>query len=787
MSEIDPEIVALFREESFERLGQLTTLIDQLRTGTELAPVVDEINRELHTIKGSVKMLGFPRFGTFVHELEALTPMLGDDEGALRGDVLDLFEEAADEVATLVEEVCRDFHDRSPEELLTAIRVVVAGGEPPSKSKGPRLRAPSRRFPKPVSQRLPRAALVKDRPFPSSVFPENVGTLGSESPSLNREIFWSSDTASASPGADPRGAIDPRESGNFFVAQLRQGGALDKLRKSRSSSKRRVPLVDELVRVRSSKLATLDGLVSDLIDSRLRLDDHEAKLRAVLKEAVKDSFLAQQVKPLYQRFREDRRHLDPLVKGFEQLAIDLRLRPLARVFDQSSRIARDLARKEGKRVRIQISGETTELDRVILDSIKDPLAHIMRNVVDHGIELPAQRVEAGKREKGSIELSAFQEGISVVIRIADDGAGVDTERLKAKVSEAQLLTSDQVSRMNHHELVELVFLPGLSTRSEVSEISGRGIGMDVVRRNVEALKGEVHIESVRGEGTTIELRLPLTLLVSRVLLVGVGESEFALPTESLDRTAHVSSESLSSHGGMKVFRSDGRSIPVVSLALLLGMETEEQVEESRSLDLVIVRHKADYLALDVSELIGERSVVIKPLGWPLRGVPGIGGAIVLGSGSVALVLHIPEVIELFRSHAPSMRIRDDRLVSDAPRRHVLVVDDSKVYRGLAGSALEALGYQVTFALDGEDGWKQCLLVKPDLVLSDVEMPRLNGFQLTKRIREDPRTSHLPVIVVSTLSSADAKERGFEAGANGYLVKSEWSDKALGDEIRRFLG
>lgn len=783
MTEFDPELVALFREETHERISRIFVLLGDMRGGDgAIESQIEELNRELHTIKGSVKMLGFHRFGTFVHELENLTPALVND---VSGAVLELFEECADEIAGLTDACVSDGEDRSPRQLLAKLRAALEG-EGPGQGAG----APDG------------AGADSDTARPA--FPDPSAAVGGASHSSS-EIRWPGGKGGSEDEVGERSGIIV-DSGMYDIRAFRKeqdeqdatGGSATKAspeapaRPRRGRSTRRRGGVEELVRVRGSKLASLDTLVSDLIDSRLRLDHHEQSLKEILKEAETDDLPRHVVSALYRQFCEDRRHLNLVAKGLEQLAVDLRLRPIARIFDHVARTGRDLARSSGKKVRIEVSGETTELDRVILDGIRDPLGHIIRNVVDHGIEMPDARVAAGKNPKGRIELSAFQDGVAVVVRITDDGAGVDTVRLRRVVVERGLLTAEQVSEMPEKEVIDLVFIPGLSTRLTTTETSGRGVGMDVVRRNVEALKGEVRIESERGRGTVIELRVPLTLLVSRVMLVQAGDVDqsYALPTEALEGTESVAESELVEYGGQTVYKVRDRFVPVVPLAELLGLEPDESPAQRR---LAIVRHKEDYLALEIHEIIGERSVVIKPLGWPLVNVPAISGAILLGSGELALTIHVPDLIEIFASRRSNARgrLKTRRLVeSPSPavsgRRTILFVDDSKIYRNLARSTLESLGYQVIIANDGLEAWQRLPSLNVDLVLTDFEMPRLDGLELTRRIKKSSALGSLPVVMISTRAETADLERGFAAGADAYLNKADWDDSLLDATLRRFI-
>lgn len=766
MAEIDPELLEIFREETLERLAHVSALIDELRRGLEPLPTIDEINRELHTIKGSVKMVGFPDLGTLVHEIEPLTGRILGPQAVLDHPLIDLIEEAADAVVRLVEDAVETGEDTTDKELLRRLK------HRPQRADFP---MPQELISPPPQTAAPRDS--EERPLPAS--------LPSSEVLSSPEIEWSKPDAGSSSG--PRSAVVPVEGGLGWGDSTTTTSR--PVNRQRRTSRRKRGQDEDWVRIRALKLRELDGLISDLIDSRLRLDHHERKLKDLLKTIEPESEAAQEAKDLYQEFRDDRQHLDLIVKDLEQLGIDLRLRPLKRVFDRIAIAGRDLARSFGKRVRIHITGENTELDRVILEGIRGPLGHIMRNVIDHGIELPEERARAGKTENGRIELSAFQDGVSVVIRVADDGAGVDTERLKVKVLERAMLSQEQVDQLSHNEVVDLVFIPGLSTREKATETSGRGVGMDVVRRNVEGLKGEVHIDSTRGVGTAIELRVPLTLLVSRVLLVRIGADRiFALPTEALDSTESIYGLSLLEYGGMSVFRLRERFIPFASLASLLGLPTNGAPRELRR--VAVIRHKEDFVALEIDEFVGERSVVIKPLGWPLVNTPAISGATILGSNDIALMLHVPELLERFRKESPRLKTKRMNLHFTrlgTPRKNaVLVVDDSKVYRGIARGTLQALGYEVWAANDGEEAWDLLQHKRPDLILTDLEMPRLDGHQLLGRLKRSRDLSDIPVIIVSTRSSPEDRHQGFEAGAVEFVAKSEWSDARIDELLRRHL-
>jgi two-component system chemotaxis sensor kinase CheA len=493
---------------------------------------------------------------------------------------------------------------------------------------------------------------------------------------------------------------------------------------------------------------------------------------------------------MVRRFREDRTHLARVAKGLERLAIEVRLRPVARVFDPLPREARELARRLGKKARVKIRGAETELDRAVLDGVKDPLLHVLRNTIDHGIEAPAERIAAGKPEEGSIDIEALQDGGSVVIRVKDDGRGIDPERVKASALRKRVINAEQAARMTTDEAVDLVFLPGFSTKETVTDISGRGVGMDIVKKNVEALKGEVRLRSRVGEGTEVTLRVPLTSLVSRVLFFRVGATLMGIPTSAVDATAIVAPDQVGRFNGRSTLKHRDRQVPIAWLSEILGVDQVDPDVEGGAHRVVIVHHNDDQVALVVSAFEGERSVVVKPLGWPLERIRGTAGAVLLGTGDTALLLHVPDLLQFAHESAGAgggqPRGGERAATYERKQRRVLIVDDSVVTRQLERRILEGLGFEVELAVDGLDALRLLDRTVPDLVLTDVEMPRLDGLGLVRRLRREQKTKDVPILIVSTRGSDEDKQAGLEAGADGYIVKSAFDEATLKDIIERLL-
>jgi chemotaxis protein histidine kinase CheA/CheY-like chemotaxis protein len=830
------ELLEIFREEGQERLGRVARAVEGLADATtDKTSLMDEIDRELHTLKGSARMLGYSALGRLVHETETLARVMR--KGTAAAGARELLVEVADRLTALVLSCAGTGEDAGDEVLEGRIRAASGSSGSTAKPKpragttllgGTVAAAPPPEVPPPavtpappVPTAAPTAAVEPPPPGFEPLLPPKTGLWRlprkeqktGEAPPPKSDPDEATTTWKVSPRTDGPAPIT-RKVAKEIVARVETGKALP-LPPPRpappptaptekeaalpagnvtGSGVRAEPAPEEidLVRVRASKLGQLDGFVSELSLARLRLDAFEESLRALASDldarATDPAGAANLVRRMGRRFREDRVHLSRVSKGLERLAIDVRLRPVARVFDPLPREARELARRLGKKARVRIRGAETELDRAILDGVRDPLLHILRNTIDHGIEPPAERIALGKSEEGQLDVEASQDGGSVLIRVRDDGRGIDPEKVRAAAVKKRVVSEEQAARLSSDEAVNLIFVPGFSTKDTVNEISGRGVGMDIVKKNVELLKGEVRIRSVVGQGTEITLRLPLTALVSRVLFFRIGSTLMGIPTSAVMATAIVGASEVGHFNGRPTIKHRGRSVPVAWLADLLGLDGGSETERGTAHRLAIVHHNDDVLALVVTVFEGERSVVVKPLGWPLEHIRGTAGAVHLGTGDTALLLHVPDLLAFSHESVGNPQATMPKNVAPPPRltRKVLIVDDSVITRQLERRILEGLGFEVELAVDGQDALRILERTVPDLIITDVEMPRLDGLGLARRIRKEPRTREIPIVIVSTRGGDADKQAGLEAGADGYIVKSAFDEKTLRDIIDRFL-
>jgi two-component system chemotaxis sensor kinase CheA len=446
------------------------------------------------------------------------------------------------------------------------------------------------------------------------------------------------------------------------------------------------------------------------------------------------------------------------------------------------RAVRDLARAAGKEVDLAIEGGHIELDRAILAGLRDALLHMVRNAVDHGIESPAERVAHGKPARGRITVAASLNGAGVEVVVADDGRGLDLAAIRERARERNVAVPE-----DERELVRLVLLPGFSTSRLVTELSGRGMGLDVVRHCAEALHGRVDVTFEPGRGARFALALPLTLTLIRALLVAAGGQVFALPVTHVRRLVRARPSDLGHVEGREVLLGGASPVPVVSLADALALPAAEPARAGGKVPLVIVISGGRETALAVDELLAEQEVVVKSLGRRLRRVPHFAGATVLPSGALSLILAPAELAQAALGRAPGRSVapQDDEK-REVEKRRLLVVDDSVTTRSLEKSILEAAGYEVLTAGDGEEAWRLLQEKGADLVVADVEMPRLDGFALTEAIRGSKRFRDLPVVLVTALETERDKARGLEVGADAYLPKSAFDQTQLLEVISRFL-
>jgi two-component system chemotaxis sensor kinase CheA len=499
--------------------------------------------------------------------------------------------------------------------------------------------------------------------------------------------------------------------------------------------------------------------------------------------------LETQLAALARAAERDQRLLATRVDGLLEEMKNVVMQPFAAMLDALPRFVRDLSREQGKVVELVIRGEEIEIDRRVLEQMKDPMIHLVRNCLHHGIETPEVRRQTGKPPRGTLTISiAARDGNSVEVVVADDGSGIDLDTVKSAAVKQGHISQEKAQALNADDALVLILQSGLSTAPIITDISGRGLGLAIVSEKVQKLNGQLAIESQPGAGTTFRLVLPLTLVRFRGICVRLDEHLFVLPTSSVERVLRVQGRDIKTIENRETLVYNERAIPLVPLAEVLGLPRKAGTHGAAAHPAVLLGAGNQRIAFSIDAVLDEQEVLVKTLGSQLVRVRNIAGATVLGSGKVVPILNVPD---LMRS---AVRVSESgyRTAALAPQaieartQSVLVAEDSITSRTLLKSILETAGYQVETAVDGMEAFTKLRSGQFDLVVSDVEMPRLNGFGLTSKIRSDQRLAELPVILVTALGSRDDREHGIDVGANAYIVKSSFDEGNLLDVIRRLL-
>lgn len=493
---------------------------------------------------------------------------------------------------------------------------------------------------------------------------------------------------------------------------------------------------------------------------------------------------------------DNARYLATLVDELMEGAKEVLLQPFALVLRGFSRMVRDVAEQLGKEVRLVIEGDDVEADRRILEELKDPLVHLLRNAVDHGLEKPAVRLAKGKPPEGTVKIRVVQhDARTVSVVVEDDGQGIDPERLREEAVRRGLLSREEADQMADETAVQLIFRSDLSTSPMITELSGRGLGMAIVKEKVEGLGGRLLVQTEKGWGTRMVMELPVSLATFRGILIGEAGRLFVMPTHTVEAVVRLRDDDCRYVEGRETITSMGRVIPVERLGHVLDLPDangQGRKDSDRRRSALILRAGDGQAAVEVDAVLGEQEVLIKGLGPQLQRVRHIWGATILGSGLVVPVLNAADIVRSVRhgdrpSFAAGRAPKAAARKSPGRKRSVLVAEDSVTSRTLLKSILEGAGYVVQTAVDGQEALAKLREEPFDAVVSDVEMPRMNGFDLTRSIRREEKLKHVPVVLVTSLDSREHREQGLEAGADAYIVKSAFDQTTLLDVLERFTG
>ncbi|MFM0305214.1 hybrid sensor histidine kinase/response regulator [Paraburkholderia sediminicola] len=538
-------------------------------------------------------------------------------------------------------------------------------------------------------------------------------------------------------------------------------------------------------RVQRDGSRALDQLHETLADLKLDPRAHAAleELRRLTAES--QHLLAERLADL-ESFDRRSTHLS---QQLYDAALQCRMRPFGDGTSGLARMVRDVARSLGKKVRWQLVGESTQVDRDILDLLEAPLGHMLRNAIDHGIEAPAVRLAHGKSEEGTLTLDARHTAGALLITVTDDGAGIDLDALRTSIVRKKLASAETAARLSETELLEFLFLPGFSLRDQVTDVSGRGVGLDAVHDVVKRVRGTVRITHEPGLGTRVQLQLPLTLSVIRSLLVEVAGEPYAVPLAHVNRTLHVRRADIELLEGHQHIAFDGRRIGVVTAHQIL--DTAPPANEADTVSMIVIGDGEETYGVVVDRFLGERMLVVQPLDPRLGKIRNITAGALMENGDPVLIADVDDWLRSVERLVAGGDLQHTQhsaaLAARRVTRRVLVVDDSLTVRELERKLLATRGYDVTIAVDGMDGWNAVRGERFDLVITDIDMPRMDGIELVTLIKRDPQLQALPVMIVSYKDREEDRRAGLNAGADYYLAKGSFHDEALLDAVRDLIG
>jgi len=781
------EILQDFLVESFELVEKLDEDLVELESNPEDLDLLNGIFRVAHTVKGASSFLNFDVLTHLTHHMEDVLNRARHGELTITPDVMDVILESVDLMKQLLEQIRDTSSDAGIDVSACVARLdKITGGTGEVETPAPAAEVVQEQEEEPQNEESG-AAAEEDEIDYDNMSPEEIEAeierllqqrqeedrkkreakiaAGESVPEMPSE----EESAAAAKEQDAPKKPAPAPTPKPTASSAKSGGAKDDDAKAAAPARKSPTQVEQTIRVDVKRLDHLMNLIGELVLAKNRL----IKINDDVEERYEGEEFLEELNQVVS--------IVSLVTTDLQIAVmKTRMLPIGKVFNKFPRMIRDLSRELNKKIELVISGEDTELDKSIVEEIGDPLVHIIRNSCDHGIEPPEERVAKGKPEVGTITLKAYNEGNQIVIQIDDDGKGLDPEMLKRKSLEKGIITEKEADTMSDKEAFSLIFKPGFSTAAQVTNVSGRGVGMDVVKTNIEKLNGIIDIDSEVDKGTSIKLKIPLTLAIIQALLVGVQEEHYAIPLASVLETVRISKDEIYTVEGKNVMRLRDDVLSLVHIGDIF--EVERILDASEHAYVVVLGLGTSKLGLIVDTLVGQEEIVIKSLGDYLKGIEGIAGATIRGDGGVTLIVDVVALMDIAKNvkasalteSADANAVKEKTKASDYV---VMIVDDSKTDRTIMRKALEPMGVTIVEASDGQEALN---ILKSgdytfDAMLIDIEMPRMDGYTLASEIKKYNRYKNLPLIAVTSRTAKADRMRGVESGMIEYITKPYSAD------------
>lgn len=785
--------VKKFSVEAREHLEKISNGLMELEKNPENQEILQEIFRSAHTLKGSARMLKLLDINQIAHKMEDLLGLVKENRLQLDADITDLLLENCDAIDACLDAAI-DQKDTPVDVDDLVKRLESAMRKEPFESKKAE-----------PSLKTEKAPPIPEKPLVSS-------------PQSTKEEMQKTEIASTDEEKRKHPLLKESEqkAKSDHLSDMSREHQQDQVADDQKTHvKDRKTVLDDTIRLPVSRLDNIIKLISEILLNRSKADQRLKEMnfiydsvkilaeafKTINKEAFADVFdqdnfetisgnvleLSKTATELFQNMRVDFHQSHSTLAQVKDEILNLRMVPIGTLFSTFPRSVRMLAKEFNKKIDIVIEGVNTELDKKIIEELNDPLVHLIRNAIDHGIEEPADRIASGKPEKGTIRLSARQGRGTIIIEIEDDGRGIDIEKIKESALRKQLVSREELSEMTRDRLLEFLFMPGFSTSRIITDISGRGVGLDVVKKNVEdKLKGAVSIDSRPNQGSKFTIFLPLTLTTMQTLLVRVGDRTFAIPYSYVQETHFRSPKDIIKVVDKTAINIRDQILPLVFLGKVLRIpEYSDYVDEE--VTTIILRSGQDRMVFIVDEIIDEQEVVVKPLGSFMQKLPNLSGITILGDGEIVIILHVPDLIYSARVLSESVPSHLRKMKRKREKQRILVVDDSLNTREVEKNILEAHDYDVDTAIDGQEAFEIAVQKDFDLVVTDIEMPRVNGFELTKRLRSHEKYKNIPIIIVTSRDKEEDRKKGIEIGADAYIIKSAFDEGNLIDTIDTLIG
>lgn len=784
--DIDP-MVDLFLKEAWEMIEKINRDLLLFEKNHDDS-LIEALNRNVHTLKGSAQMMQFEKVGQIAHIVEDFLEQQIENKDTIPDDFLDPIFKAVDEIQIIMESIKSGKGEVSPnyEDILNNLRKIQTDeGTPENIEEKIKTLEPEKKAEEiSVTKSLPKNIEQPQK----TVSEENTQLIKITTDRLDNLINMAAELV-----------INKTQLLNYVESLKKLGLDLDKDREVLKSAE--YSLDDIILKrkyeqdIMASSDTEQDG-VKKFGDLALISNDFKKTINTI--DNVSSKF-----NNLTHGFEQNISRLASLIKMLHDDVLQVRMVPVEELFNRFPRAVRDLAKKQKKKIDLVIEGSNTEMDRAMIESLTDPIMHLVRNSVDHGIELPMNRKKAGKENTGKLILRAKQDKNQIIIEVEDDGKGINIDAVKDTIISKKILSKNEVNKLSTGEVLDYIFYPGFSTKKDTSKVSGRGIGLDVVASQVQKLKGDIRVNSTTGQGTLFSIRVPLTLIISQAMLFKLTDQILAIPLISVEESIQFNSSALEEEDGKLFINHRGEKIPTIVLNSLLKFSNAELSEELKA---IIIQETGIRCVLIIDEILHREEIVIKSLGSHLQNLEHIAGGTILGDGSIALILDTTSIIR--KIEIEYIDHKDIKLVVEKQKEKdqaignekeiviekkkiknrkpiALIVDDSISVRRFVASVLEKNNYDTVLASDGINALKEINDKSFDIVITDLEMPKMHGYELIEKIRMQKKLQELPIVILTGRAGKKHKDMGIKLGANAFIVKP-FKDNDLLSTLKKFI-